>query len=44
MEIKVTIGFEKQAAEILNKLVEALGQKAITVRKLKQLLKRRNLN
>lgn len=35
MEIKVTIGFEKQAAEILNKLVEALGQKAITVQETK---------
>ena len=31
MEIKVTIGFEKQAAEILNKLIEVLEQKTITV-------------
>ena len=31
MEIKVTIGFEKQAAEILNRLIEVLEQKAITV-------------
>lgn len=30
MEIKVTIGFEKQAAEILNKLIEVLEQKTIT--------------
>ena len=29
MEIKVTIGFEKQAADILNRLVEALGQKRV---------------
>lgn len=35
MEIKVTIGFEKQAAEILNKLIEALGQKVITVQETK---------
>lgn len=35
MEIKVTIGFEKQAAEILNKLIEALGQKTITVQETK---------
>lgn len=27
MEIKVTIGFEKQAADILNRLIETLGQK-----------------
>lgn len=31
MEIKVTVGFEKQAAEILNKLIEVLEQKTITV-------------
>lgn len=35
MEIKVTIGFEKQAAEILNRLIEALGQKVITVQETK---------
>lgn len=35
MEIKVTIGFEKQAAEILNKLIEALGQKTIIVQETK---------
>lgn len=35
MEIKVTIGFEKQAAEILNRLIEVLGQKTITVQETK---------
>lgn len=35
MKIKVTIGFEKQAAEILNRLIEALGQKVITVQETK---------
>lgn len=29
MEIKVTIGFDKQAAEILNRLIEVLGQKKV---------------